>query len=109
MALISRGQRILGYLQHPAAILSIGRGNFQSSYFCRKAIPAFASHRTGAQKNERGPDGIRTRICDRRRVLCSRYTTGPERVYLRLARIITVGYHNGQAYVSKEEAADESL
>ena len=35
--------------------------------------------RTRAQDTERGLDGIQTRICYRRRVLCSRYTTGPER------------------------------
>ena len=33
-----------------------------------------------APTTERGPDGIRTRICDRREVLCCRYTTGPIRI-----------------------------
>ena len=32
-------------------------------------------------KKENGPGGIRTRICDLDRVLCSRYTTGPERSF----------------------------
>ncbi len=29
---------------------------------------------------KRGPDGIRTRICHHREVLCFRYTTGPARL-----------------------------
>jgi hypothetical protein len=81
-------------LTAPCDYLSIDRDNSPSSYFCREAVPAFAPHRTCAHNTERGPDGIRTRICYRRRVLCSRYTTGPQRIYSRFARIITVGSHN---------------
>jgi hypothetical protein len=67
--------------------ISIDRDSSQSSYFCREAIPAFASHRACAQNTERGPDGIRTRICYRR-------VTPREGIYSRFARIITVGRHN---------------
>ena len=67
------GATILGYLQHPATVLSIDRHDFQSSYFCREAIPAFASHRTCVRRTDRGPDGIRIRICYRR--------MGPQTIY----------------------------
>jgi len=36
------GPSILGYLQHPATLISIVRDVLQSSYLCREAIPAFA-------------------------------------------------------------------
>jgi ATP-dependent DNA helicase UvrD/PcrA len=93
----------------PCDSFSIDRHSSQSSYFCREAIPAFAPHRTRARNTERGPDGIRTRICDRRRVLCSRYTTGPERErVLAFGKIITVGCHNELACVPKRNYNDES-
>src|SRR5271166_238074 len=97
-------------LTAPCDSFSIERHSSQSSYFCREAIPAFAPHRTCAQRTERGPDGIRTRICDRRRVLCSHYTTGPERVYLRLAESSRSDVTIEPACVfQKRNQADESL
>src|SRR5580704_3227198 len=96
-------------LTAPCDSLSIARDNSQSSYFCREAVPAFAPHRTSAQKTERGPGGIRTRICYRRRVLCSRYTTGPQKVYLPMAGNITVGCHNRVVRVPNWNDNYESL
>jgi hypothetical protein len=41
-------------------------------------ISAFSPRKTHPSQEENGPGGIRTRICYLDRVLCSRYTTGPE-------------------------------
>src|SRR5271166_1854834 len=65
----------------PCDNFSIGRPNLQSSYFCREAIPASLLTEPAPLNPERGPDGIRTRICYRRRVLCCRYTAGPPKAY----------------------------
>ena len=44
---------------------------------------------TPPQNQENGPGGSRTRICDLDRVLCCRYTTGPE-------WSLSVGAHDGK-------------
>ena len=52
-------------------------------------------------KKENGPGGIRTRICDLDRVLCSRYTTGPERSFGVGTALGKVMRHNFVGWVPK--------
>ena len=51
-----------------------------SSYLRRLSL-RFLLNELLHHNGENGPGGIRTRICDCDRVLCSPYTTGPERVF----------------------------
>src|SRR5713226_5140144 len=48
-----------------------------SSYLGRLSLCCLPNRTECFTNRENGPDGIRTRICDLDRVLCSRYTTGP--------------------------------
>ncbi len=43
----------------------------------RVIFPPSSFQEENSSLPESGPDGIRTRICDLRGVLCSHYTTGP--------------------------------
>jgi hypothetical protein len=51
-----------------------------SSYLRRLSL-RFLLDKLLHHNGENGPGGIRTRICDLDRVLCSPYTTGPERAW----------------------------
>lgn len=50
-----------------------------SSYLERVSLRYLPNRSSPPQNQENGPGGIRTRICNLDRVLCCRYTTGPER------------------------------
>lgn len=49
-----------------------------SSYLERLSLCSLPKMKLILHRRKNGPGGIRTRICDLDRVLCSRYTTGPE-------------------------------
>src|SRR5208283_3421882 len=57
------------------------RGGAKSSYFMGRVSLRFLPGDLLLHRRENGPGGIRTRICDLDRVLCCRYTTGPERIF----------------------------
>ena len=48
-----------------------------SSYLGRLSLCCLPNRTESSTRRENGLDGIRTRICDLDRVLCSRYTTSP--------------------------------
>jgi hypothetical protein len=48
-----------------------------SSYLGRLSLCCLPNRTESSTSRENGLDGIRTRICDLDRVLCSRYTTSP--------------------------------
>jgi hypothetical protein len=61
--------------------ISIRQSSFEVKLL-REIISAFSPQRKFFSTDwENGPGGIRTRICDLDRVLCCRYTTGPERSF----------------------------
>jgi hypothetical protein len=93
-----------GSTQHPATKQVSRRYAARVKLGLLEAYPRFGFHRTGASERKRGPDGIRTRICDRREVLCSHYTTGPGRLYtlglwnkLRWSHVRRILARNGRA------------
>jgi hypothetical protein len=71
-----------------------------SSYLRRLSL-RFLLKRKLLHMRENGPGGIRTRICDCDRVLCSPYTTGPPCSVPRLAQDSKAMRHNSRARVSK--------
>ena len=69
---------------HPAKVIPIigrfGRGvneKILREDHPRVIFPPSSIQEENSSLPESGPDGIRTRICDLRGVLCSHYTTGP--------------------------------
>src|SRR5271167_2630296 len=73
-----------------------------SSYLRRLSL-RFLLKRKLLHIRENGPGGIRTRICDCDRVLCSPYTTGPACSVPRLAQDRKAMRHNSRIRVSNSK------
>ena len=82
------------------SISVLGKRSAVSSYLRRLSL-RFLLKRELLHIRENGPGGIRTRICDCDRVLCSPYTTGPACSVPRLAQDRKAMRHNSRLRVSK--------
>ena len=80
--------------QHLATRSVSSREIRPSRYFRRSLSSRFAPTEPRSTEPKRGPDEIRTRICDHREVLCCPYATGPTRIIPRIVARLYPSSHS---------------